>query len=194
MKKYGILDLRLVNLHVCYCATELFLNKNQMFVLFYDMIYFSLGYLLYKLIQNDALFYSILIIFILVLNVFCRKIKLKLKIILNLAVISGLFVSLIFPYIKGEKIHNNINCTYELVNKIKEYRNKNGSLPLSLSEVEVPPCASKLNLKYEILNKGSIFNYELLKEDSFVITLVIPELTLYQLKFAGHRKEFYGED
>jgi hypothetical protein len=130
----------------------------------------------------------------LVLNIFCRKLKLQLKIILNLAVISGLFISLIFPYIKGEKIYNNINCTYALVNQIKEYRTKNGDLPSNLSEIETSPCASKLNIDYEILHKGLIFKNERLKEDSFLITLSLPELGIVELKFAGHKEKYWGED
>ncbi len=165
-----------------------------MFTLFFDTIYFGYGYTLYVFIHNDILFYSILITILLLINVFFRKLKLRKKVILNLIVGLGLFILFIFPYIKGEKIVNNINCTYELVSKIKEYKNKNGNLPSNLSEIETSPCASKLNIDYEILYKGLIFKNERLKEDSFLITLSLPELGILELKFAGHEKEYYGED
>lgn len=165
-----------------------------MFAYFFNTFYFGYGYRLYELIQNDVLFYSILIGFFLLTNLFARKLNLRLKVIFNLILIFGIFISFVFPYIKGEKIYNNINCTYELVNQIKEYRNKNGSLPLNLNEVKIPQCASELNLKYKILSKGSIFKHELLKEDSFLVSLDIPILSPYVLKFTGHKKEFYSED
>jgi len=169
---------------------------------FINIVYFGLGYRLYELIQNDLLFYSIQITVLFLLNILIIKKKTRAKIIYNFIFISGLFILFVFPYIRGEKIYNKINCTYELVNSVKEYRNRKGILPLNLSEIEKPQCKSDINIvHYEIINKdeynqtnkGYIPDEKLLTEDSFIITLRITELTPMSLKFAGHRKEFYND-
>lgn len=167
---------------------------------FINIFYFGLGYRMYELIQNDALFYTIQVVILLLLNLLNIKFK-KPKIIFNLIVILGLIILFIFPYMRGEKIYNKINCTYELVNEVKKYREKNGDLPSHLNLVEAPKCASELNIHYEILrkdeynknNRAFITEERLLKEDSFLITLRIPELLPMSLKFAGHLKEYSND-
>ncbi len=113
-----------------------------------------------------------------------------------------MFVLLVYPYIKGEKIHNDIHCGKEIINKIHEFKSKNGELPTHLSFIENSECSKTLKHNYEIVSmkeynsniKKYSNNIDSLKEDSFYLRLYIEEYTPLRILYSDRRKEFLLED
>ncbi len=111
-----------------------------MFAYFFYIWYFEYGLTLYEKIPNNFLFYTICVIFLFLFNFLIRKVKIQVKIILNIVYVVFVFSLLVYPYIKGEKIYNDIECGKEIINEIHEYKTKNNKLPLGLNEIGNSEC------------------------------------------------------
>jgi len=113
-----------------------------------------------------------------------------------------MYIFLISPHTKGERLNNDMNCAKEYINRINEHFKFKGFVPENLDDLEKTQCIQNVKIKYtkifmekynEMVNERRS-DLKPLKKDSYIVLLYFPEFSPEYLKYTEFKDEFMIED
>ncbi|MBN8568341.1 MAG: hypothetical protein J0M18_01820 [Ignavibacteria bacterium] len=171
-------------------------------LIFLDTLFSQFSIAIYKAIPSVNTIYVIIILSLIIVNFFTRKLKLTFIIIVNLIILFVMYIFLISPHTKGERLNNDMNCAKEYINRINEHLKLNGFVPENLDDLEKTQCIQNVKIKYtkifmekynEMVNERRS-DLKPLKKDSYIVLLYFPEFSPEYLKYTEFKNEFMIED
>jgi hypothetical protein len=185
-----------------FCILEMQIKQMIHTLFFGDILYSQLSIAINKAIPSISILCLILILIWGIVNLFTRKLKIFNIIIINIIILFGMYIFLISPHTKGEKLINDMNCAKEYINKINEHIKFKGFVPENLDDVEKTQCILNVKVKYTKISmekynemvKERRNDLEPLKKDSYVLLLYLPEFRPEYIKYTEFKNEFMIED